>query len=86
MRDLTIAWPVMRRAVLRIGQALAAGGVIAEPDDVFFLTRAEALAALDGRASAATVDVAGRRSKRDEQARLGWLLGACGHPPFRTFL
>jgi hypothetical protein len=29
----------MRRAVLRIGEVLAAGGVIAYPDDVFFLTR-----------------------------------------------
>ena len=44
--ELTIAWPVMRRAVLRIGEALAARGTIADADDVFFLTRAEALAAL----------------------------------------
>lgn len=70
VRELTIAWPVMRQAVLRIGEALAASGVIAEPDDVFFLTRAEALAALGGGRLAATVDVAGRRSKREEQARL----------------
>jgi len=70
VRELTIAWPAMRRAVLRIGEALAASGVIAEPDDVFFLARAEALAALGGGRLAATVDVAGRRSKREEQARL----------------
>ena len=50
--ELTIAWPVMRRAVLRIGEALADRGVIAEPDDVFFLTRAEVLAALGGGADA----------------------------------
>ena len=42
--ELTIAWPVMRRAVARIGDALAERGAIAESDDVFFLTRAEALA------------------------------------------
>ena len=46
--ELTIAWPVMRRAVLRIGEALADRGVIAEADDVFFLTRDEVLAALEG--------------------------------------
>ncbi len=68
--ELTIAWPVMRRAVLRIGEALASRGVMAEPDDVFFLTRAEVLAALDGAPIPATVDVPGRRSLRAEQARL----------------
>jgi rifampicin phosphotransferase len=70
VRELTLAWPVMRRAVLRIGGALAARGVIAEPDDVFFLTRAEALAAFGGGHQAPVVDVAGRRATRKEQARL----------------
>jgi phosphohistidine swiveling domain-containing protein len=68
--ELTIAWPVMRRAVLRIGEALAKRGVIAEPDDVFFLTRAEALDALGGTPLPPDVDVPGRRSLRQEQARL----------------
>jgi rifampicin phosphotransferase len=67
---LTIGWPVMRRAVLRIGEALAARGVIANPDDVFFLTRDEALSALDGGDLSATVNVAERRSRRDEQGEL----------------
>ena len=66
--ELTIAWPVMRRAVSRIGEALASRGAIADPDDVFFLTREEALAALAGPSTA--VDIAGRRSLRAEQARL----------------
>jgi len=70
VEELTIAWPVMRRAVLRIGEALADRGAIAEPDDVFFLTRAEALAALAGEGVPATVDVHGRRSRREDQARL----------------
>jgi pyruvate,water dikinase len=69
-RELTIAWPVMRRAVLRIGEALAARGLIAEPDDVFFLTRPEALAALAKGPAAAPIDVAGRRRTREEQALL----------------
>jgi phosphohistidine swiveling domain-containing protein len=68
--ELTIAWPVMRRAVLRIGQALADRGVIAEPDDIFFLERGEAIAALDGARLPPTVDVPGRRALWSEQARL----------------
>ena len=68
--ELTIAWPVMRRAVLRIGEALAERGAIADPDDVFFLTRAEALAVLAGVPLAPTVDVPGRRLVRTEQTRL----------------
>lgn len=70
VRELTIAWPVMRRALLRIGETLAARGVVAEPDDIFFLTRPEALTTLGGGRPADTVDVAGRRSNREEQARL----------------
>jgi phosphohistidine swiveling domain-containing protein len=67
---LTIGWPVMRRAVLRIGEALVASGLIAHPDDVFFLTRDEALSALNGTGMSATVNVAERRALRDEQGEL----------------
>jgi rifampicin phosphotransferase len=68
--ELTIAWPVMRRAVCRIGEALVSRGVIAEPDDIFFLTRDEMLSALGDRGSAARFDVATRRATREQQARL----------------
>jgi len=68
--ELTLAWPVMRRAVLRIGEAVASRGAITEPDDVFFLTRDEALSALQADGRAPSVDVAARRATRDEQARL----------------
>ena len=68
--ELTIAWPVLRRAVLRIGEALTASGVIGEVNDVFFLTRAEALAALAGEPLNEPVDVSGRRATRNEQAHL----------------
>jgi phosphohistidine swiveling domain-containing protein len=68
--ELTLAWPVMRRAVLRIGEALASDGAIDEPDDVFFLTRDEVLSALRGDGSAPRIDVAPRRTTRQEQARL----------------
>jgi pyruvate,water dikinase len=70
VREWTITWPVMRRAVLRMGEALVARGAIGVPEDAFFLTRDEALAALGGAGLPADVDVAGRRSRRDEQARL----------------
>jgi pyruvate,water dikinase len=68
--ELTIAWPVLRRAALRIAEALVQRDVISEPDDVFFLTRAEALEALASGRLAESVDVAERRARREEQARL----------------
>jgi rifampicin phosphotransferase len=67
--ELTIAWPVMRRAVLRIGEALVGEGFIVDPDDAFFLTRDEALQALSGTRPEG-LDVAARRAARAEQARL----------------
>ena len=67
--DLTIAWPVMRRSVLRISDALVASGVIQEPEDVFFLTRGEALDGL-GQRRLATVDVTARRAAWEERATL----------------
>jgi pyruvate,water dikinase len=68
--ELTLPWPTMRRAVLRIGEALVSQGFIAEPDDVFFLTRQEVLSALAHDGEARRIDVAGRRSTRERQARL----------------
>ena len=68
--ELTLAWPVMRRAVLRIGEALVDRGLITRADDVFFLRRDEVLAALEDGGSAPPVDVAARRSARMEGARL----------------
>jgi pyruvate,water dikinase len=68
--ELTMPWPVMRRAVVRIGEALVARGLIDEADDVFFLTRQEALDALADGMVDASVDVADRRARREEQARL----------------
>lgn len=68
--EFTLAWPTMRRAVLRIGEALVARGLIATADDVFFLTRDEALSALQGRHPAPEIDVEARRAIREEQGRL----------------
>lgn len=68
--ELTTPWPIMRRAVLRMGEALVAGGAIGTAEDIFFLTRTEALGVLNGGHLDPAVDVAGRRALRDEQARL----------------
>jgi pyruvate,water dikinase len=68
--ELTLPWPVMRRAVLRIGEALVEAGRIDAAEDVFFLTRTEALDALAGDRDAKRVDVEARRRRRAEQGRL----------------
>jgi len=60
----------MRRAVVRIGEALVARDLIDEADDVFYLTRQEALGAIVDGSLDAAVDVAGRRARREDQARL----------------
>ena len=40
-RDFTLAWPLLRRCALRLGESLAAARIIDDAEDVFFLTRAE---------------------------------------------
>ncbi|HET8906176.1 MAG TPA: PEP/pyruvate-binding domain-containing protein, partial [Ktedonobacterales bacterium] len=40
----TLGWPVMRRAVVRLGSELCRRGGIAQADDIFFLTHAEVTA------------------------------------------
>lgn len=69
-REWTIAWPVMRRAVVRMGDALVEMGAIGASNEIFFLTKDEALAALAGEPLQAAVNVAERRATRDLQSRL----------------
>jgi pyruvate,water dikinase len=80
--ELTLPWPVMRRAVLRLGEALASDGVLVNPDDVFFLTRGEVLTMLNSLGAASSIDVAARRATREEQARLMPPLYVGPIPPF----
>jgi len=68
--ELTLPWPAMRRAVLRIGQSLTDHGQLAAADDVFFMTRDEVLAALVNGAAFRAPDISTRRATREEQARL----------------
>jgi hypothetical protein len=72
------AWPTLRRLALKLGARLTAGGVLASPDDVFFLQTAEIEAASAARgAGAARADLARlareRRTLREARKRL--------HPP-----
>lgn len=70
VRDWTLPWPAMRNAVVRIGQALTDKGLIGEPDDVFFLSKAEILSALSGSRPVPTAELAARRARRLQQAGL----------------
>ncbi len=45
--QLGIGWPVMRRAVRRIGETLVNDGVVASADDAFLLTKTEVVAVLE---------------------------------------
>lgn len=68
--QLTLAWPVFRRALARIGASLVSKHVIAEPDDVYFLERSELVAAIQGAEVDRATDVAARRKRWTEQRRL----------------
>jgi pyruvate,water dikinase len=74
-RDFTLAWPLLRRCALRLGEALATRGVIDVAEDVFFLARAE----LDGRGDSSDA-VADRRQRWQRQRRLAAPLDL-GTPP-----
>lgn len=64
-RDFTLAWPVLRRAALRLGQSLQAEGRLAEGEDVFFLSREEVESRTPDREL-----VARRRDEWERQRRL----------------
>jgi len=74
-RDFTLAWPLLRRCALRLGEILAARGVINAAEDVFFLTRDE----LGGRGDSSDA-VADRKRTWERQRRLAAPL-ALGSPP-----
>lgn len=70
VREWTLPWPVMRGAVLRIGELFVERGLLQTAADVFFLYRDEVLAALDGGDLPAATSISYRRSEREEQAKL----------------
>jgi phosphohistidine swiveling domain-containing protein len=64
----TLGWPTLRRALTRLGGQLVGDGRLAAVDDVFFLERAELLAALAGAPIEA--DVVARRRLWGQRRRL----------------
>jgi len=70
--SFTLGWPMMRRALLRLGGILTERGVLLTAEDVFFLTRAELLAALTESEPAGSLapGVVERRKRWQRQRRL----------------
>ena len=66
-----LAWPVMRRLLAELGGRLVAAGVLTEPDQMFWLTRAEAERAVAGEA---LPQLSERIAERRALHRGQWLL------------
>lgn len=67
--ELTLGWPVLRRALLRLGDLLTQRGVVGAASDVFLLEREEITSlGTDGEPLLAQVDL--RRARREAQALL----------------
>jgi pyruvate,water dikinase len=66
----TLGWPLLRRAVLRLGETLCDRGVIAQVEDVFYLKRSELDVGLDHQLADMRVTVASRRLEWERQRRL----------------
>ena len=64
-RDFTLAWPLLRRAALQLGQSLQAESRLARAEDVFFLTREEVKSRTPGQEL-----VTRRRAEWERQRRL----------------
>jgi pyruvate,water dikinase len=75
-RWFTLGWPLMRRAVLRLGANKQAAGALESAEDVFFLTRRE----LDRPDENLRDAVRQRRAEWQKQRRLVAPL-ELGHPP-----
>jgi pyruvate,water dikinase len=75
-RWFTLGWPLMRRAVLRLGDRKQTAGELDGAEDVFFLTRPEV-------AGTATDSRSAVRRRRDEWQRQRRLIAPLelGHPP-----
>ncbi|MBI2780875.1 MAG: hypothetical protein HYX55_03630 [Chloroflexi bacterium] len=68
----TLGWPLMRRAVRRLGELLYERGQLADPDQVFFITHHELLVALGGSEDNRELgsEAVRRRAAWDGQRRL----------------
>jgi pyruvate,water dikinase len=73
LADVGLGWPVLRQMLREVGRRLAAAGIVAEPDDVFWLMRHELDAAARGLSGAgpqpAYQGLVARRRARWERER-----------------
>jgi rifampicin phosphotransferase len=68
-RDFTLAWPVLRTCMHRLGEHLAVTGVLTDLDGVFFCTRAEVAARLAGHAKPLQPETLTERRQRWQRQR-----------------
>lgn len=68
--EFTLPWPLLRRAVIRLGEELVDRGVVERSEDVFLLQRTELEAALDGHAMDPRALIEDRRRAIARQTRL----------------
>jgi rifampicin phosphotransferase len=66
----TLGWPVLRRAVQRLGEELVRIGALDSRDDVFFLTQEEVIAALQSRTTESLAERLSQRRQEWEHRRL----------------
>jgi rifampicin phosphotransferase len=78
-RDLTLAWPLLRACVKRLGEHLVVAGAIARVDDVFFCNRAEVTCPAAGAADS-VADIAGQRHEQWQRRRVLAAPLTLGHP------
>ena len=69
-RDFTLAWPVLRACVHRLGRHLVDRGAVEDADDVFFCTRDELQRCLEGHTAALAPLAEARRATWQRQRRL----------------
>ncbi len=82
---LSLPWPVMRRAVQRLGEALASAGALRSPDDIFHLNHAEVLFLLEKPEPMETI-ILQRREERMLAAKMVAPLWVGKVPPIVRFL
>ena len=68
-RDFTLAWPVLRTCVRRLGEHLAVTGILTDLEDVFFCTRAEVAARLAGHGEPLQPETLAERRQRWQRQR-----------------
>ena len=76
LADIGLAWPLMRRMLLELGQRLVGSGIIAEPADIFWLRLGELRNAIDFGLATPGAAITGAerpvRAEAVEQRKMLW--------------